>query len=209
MLIGKALRLLLLAAGLVVVGEVSVGEEAVELVRRLRPDLVLLELIPRGSISGIETIEALAASAPDSRVLVLAASHEPDLALEAMLAGASGYMLKNAGPEEIVRGVEQAAEGKCVISPEVAEQLIERLREREFPVTVGGDDPAEAICDRLTDRELEILRRLASGRTNEEIGEDLSLSCNTVKNHVASILEKLQLDNRVQAAVQAVRAGIA
>lgn len=208
LLAGRAFKPLLLAAGLALVGKATTGEEAVALARALQPALVLFEPILGGAMSGVETIQQLKVSAPDSRVLVLSDSRDPDCVLEVMLAGACGYLLKDAGPEELVRGIEESAAGECVISPAVAGHLIDRLREREIPATVGSDDAAEAICAQLTDRELQIFKRLASGKTNQEIGEELSLSCNTVKNHVARILEKLQLDNRVQAAVQAVRAGI-
>jgi DNA-binding NarL/FixJ family response regulator len=208
LLIGKALKPMLLAAGLAVVGEATAGDDTVELVRGLRPDLVLFELIPGDGMAGIETIQQLTATVPDSRVLVLAASQEPDVALAALLAGASGFLLEESGPEEIVQGIEDSVAGECAISPAVAGHLIDQLREREAPANMGSDVTGEAIRAQLTDRELQIFKRLASGKSNREIGDQLSLSRNTVKNHVASILEKLQLDNRVQAAVQAVRAGM-
>jgi NarL family two-component system response regulator LiaR len=207
-LIGAALEQLLSAAGLSVIGDATTGEEGVGVAQKLRPDLVLLELILGGAMSGIETVQQLAVSVPNSRVLVLTATQEPELALEAMLAGANGYMLKDAPPEEIVRGVKESAAGKCVIAPAVAGRIFHRLRERETPATAASDSAAQAIRTQLTDREHEVFKRLASGKSNQEIGEELSVSTNTVKNHVASILEKLELDNRVQAAVQAVRSGI-
>lgn len=130
--------------------------------------------------------------------------------MEAILAGASGYMLKDhATREKLVAAVRSTAAGECVISSHVAGDLLGRIRERDIPVTARSEHAATAIRAVLTERELEIFKRLASGESNQAIGRELSLSENTVKNHVASILAKLQLDNRIQAAVQAVRSGIA
>jgi DNA-binding NarL/FixJ family response regulator len=206
-LILKALTQLLSAAGLEVVGQAQTGEEGVRLVRDFRPDVVLVELILRG-MSGVETIERLSALSPASRVLVLTGSREPHGVVEAILAGACGYMLKDAPPEEIVGAVRASAAGDCVISAHVAGYLLDRIREREIAVSAGSEHAAAAIRALLTERELEIFERLASGKSNQEIGRELSLSENTVKNHIASILAKLKLDNRIQAAVQAVRSGI-
>ena len=128
--------------------------------------------------------------------------------VEAILAGACGYMLKSAPPDELIGAVRATAAGESVISPQVAGGLLDRIRERDLPVTVGSEHAATAIRAVLTERELEIFKRLASGERNQEIGRALSVSENTVKHHVASILAKLQLDNRIQAAVQAVRSGI-
>jgi DNA-binding NarL/FixJ family response regulator len=101
-----------------------------------------------------------------------------------------------------------SAAGECVISTHIAGDLLDRIRERDIPVTARSEHARTAIRMILTERELEIFKRLASGESNQEIGRALSLSENTVKNHIASILAKLQLDNRIQAAVQAVRSGI-
>jgi two-component system, NarL family, response regulator LiaR len=206
-LIRNALVQLLSAAGLDVVGEAASGEEGVRKVVDLRPDVVLVELALRG-MSGVETIQRLSALAPASRLLVLTGSEDPHGVVEAILAGASGYMLKSAPPDELINAVRASAAGECVISPQVAGDLLDRIRERDIPVTVRSEHSAAAIRAVLTERELEIFKRLASGETNQGIGRELSLSENTVKNHIASILAKLQLDNRIQAAVQAVRSGI-
>jgi two-component system, NarL family, nitrate/nitrite response regulator NarL len=104
--------------------------------------------------------------------------------------------------------VNATAAGESVISPEIAGKLLKRIRERDIPITTDSDNAATAIRAALTPRELEIFTRLASGRSNQEIAVELSLSTNTVANHIASILAKLHLDNRIQAAVQAVRSGI-
>jgi DNA-binding NarL/FixJ family response regulator len=206
-LIRVALGQLLTAAGANVVGETRSGDEGVRKVLKLRPDVVLVETA-LADTSGVETIRKLSTLAPDSRILVLTDSHDPSRAVEAILAGACGYMLKSAPPEQIVGAVRASAAGDCVISPQVAGELVNRLREREVPLPARNENAATAIRAVLTERELEVFKRLASGESNQEIGRELSLSENTVKNHIRSILKKLQLNNRVQAAVQAVRAGI-
>jgi DNA-binding NarL/FixJ family response regulator len=205
-LIRTALSQLLTAAGLEVVGEAQSGDESIRKMVELRPDVVLVELVLAG-MSGVETIRRLSSVAPASRILVLTDSEGPSRVVEAILAGASGYILKSARPAELVGAVRASAAGGCVISPQVANELVNRLREREIPVTAQSERAAAAI-GALSERELEIFKRLASGESNREIGRQLSLSENTVKNHVAKILKKLQLENRIQAAVQAVRSGI-
>jgi two-component system nitrate/nitrite response regulator NarL len=206
-LIRSALVQLLATAGFEVVGEASNGKDAVRKVVAVRPDVVLVELsLP--DRSGLETIQRLRAAAPDSRVLVFTDSRAPSRVVEAILAGADGYLLKSAEPEELIRAVRSSAAGQCVVSPQVAGQLFDRIREREIPVTAQNEDAAAAIRAVLSERELEIFKRLAGGGSNHEIGQELSLSEHTIKNHIASILGKLELENRTQAAVHAVRSGI-
>jgi DNA-binding NarL/FixJ family response regulator len=205
-LIRDALSQALREGGLDVVGEAGNGEDAVEMVIDLRPDVVLMDLRLPG-ISGVEAIERLGMLAPASRVLVLTRS-EQNRVVEAIVAGARGYILKSAPPEAIVGAVRATAAGESVLSGQIAGKLLERIRERDIPVTADSESAAVAIRAALTVRELEIFERLASGESNQEIGRELSLSTNTVSNHIASILAKLHLDNRIQAAVQAVRAGI-
>jgi DNA-binding NarL/FixJ family response regulator len=194
------------AEGVDLVGEATDGEAAIELVVDLRPDVVLTDIRLPG-ISGVEVIERLGLLAPASRVLVLART-EQNRVVEAIIAGASGYILKTALPEAIVAAVRATAAGDCVLSPQIAGTLLERIRERDIAVTATSHDAASAIRATLTARELEIFTRLASGESNPQIARDLSVSTYTVSNHIKSILAKLHLDNRIQAAVQAVRTGI-
>jgi DNA-binding NarL/FixJ family response regulator len=205
-LIRGALSQALCSGGLDVVGEAANGEDAIEMVLDLRPDVVLMDLRLPG-ISGVEAIGRLGMLAPASRVLVLTRS-EQNRVVEAIVAGARGYILKSAPPEAILGAVRATAAGESVLSGQIAGKLLERIRERDIPVTASSESAAVAIRAVLTARELEIFNRLASGESNQEIGRELSLSTNTVSNHIASILAKLHLDNRIQAAVQAVRAGI-
>jgi len=204
-LIRVALAQALSSGGLELVGEAESGEDAIALVVDVRPDVVMIDLRLPG-LSGVEAIEQLALLAPASRVLVLTRS-EQNRVVEAIVAGASGYILKSAPPEAIVSAVRATAAGESVISSQIAGKLLQRIRELDIPVKTG-DTTAVAIRAALTERELEIFTRLASGKTNHEIADELSLSTNTVANHIASILAKLHLENRIQAAVQAVRSGI-
>jgi len=205
-LIRASLAQALSDAGLELVGEAANGADAIELVLDLRPDVVLMDIKLPG-IPGVETIERLGLLAPASRVLVLTRT-EQNRVVEAIIAGASGYILKTAPPEQIISAIRATAAGECVLSSQIAGKLLQRIRERDIPVTAAHQAAASAIRAALTDRELQIFQLLASGKTNQEIGNELTLGSNTVSNHIKSILAKLHLHNRVQAAVQAVRAGI-
>jgi two-component system, NarL family, response regulator LiaR len=192
-------------SGLELVGEAATGDDAIELVVDVRPDVVLMDLQLRG-MSGVHAIEQLGLLAPTSRVLVLTRS-EQNRVVEAIIAGAHGYILKSAPVEAIISAVKATAAGESVLSSQIAGKLLQRIRELDIPVKTSAI-AAVAIRTALTDRELEIFKRLASGNTNHEIARDLSLSPNTVANHVAGILSKLHFENRIQAAVEAVRSGI-
>jgi DNA-binding NarL/FixJ family response regulator len=204
-LIRAALARALSEGGIELVGEAVNGEDAIELVVGVRPDVVLMDLRLPG-LSGVQAIEQLGLLAPASRVLVLTRS-EQNRVVEAIVAGASGYILKSAPPEAIISAVRATAKGESVLSPQIAGKLLQRIRELDIPVK-NTHGAAVAIRAALTDRELEIFTRLASGNSNHEIARELSLSANTISNHIASILAKLHLENRIQAAVQAVRSGI-
>ncbi len=204
-LIRGAIAQALASSGLELVGEAANGADAIEIVLDVHPDVVLTDLRLPG-ISGVEAIEQLGLLAPASHVLVLTRSDE-NRVVEAIIAGASGYILKAAAPEAIISAVKATAAGESVLSPQIAGRLLQRIRELDLPVKASGS-AATAIRAALTERELEIFTQLASGHSNQQIAQDLSLSTHTVANHIASILAKLHLENRIQAAVQAVRSGI-
>jgi DNA-binding NarL/FixJ family response regulator len=204
-LIRAALARALSDDGIELVGEAANGQDAIETVLDVRPDVVLIDLKLPG-ISGVQAIEQLGLLAPASRVLVLTRS-EQNRVVEAIIAGASGYILKTAPPETIVSAVRATAAGESVLSPQIAGKLLRHIRELDIPVKKSGS-AAVAIRAALTVRELEIFKLLATGNSNPEIARELSLSANTISNHIASILAKLHLENRIQAAVQAVRSGI-
>jgi DNA-binding NarL/FixJ family response regulator len=197
----QGLRELLDTAGLTVIGEASDGITAVRLTRELRPDVVVMDLnMPR--MDGIDaTSEIMKAERPPV-VLVLTVSTTSDDVLDAIAAGAAGYLLKDAAADEIVNAVRSASAGRSPLSPDIAGAVVRRVREQ----SVATEQPEDLHA--LSSRETEILRLVALGRDNTEIARELYLSPSTVKNHVSSILEKLGVDSRVQAAVRAARAGL-
>jgi DNA-binding NarL/FixJ family response regulator len=196
------LRGLLEEAGIDIVGEAANGEKAVALVEEKHPSVVIMDLNMPG-IGGIAATRQITTVAPLTRVIMLTVSSAAPDITDAVLAGACGYLLKSATTQEIVSGISAASRGDALLSPSVAAKLLERVR--ETPVRPTVPDPASAS---LTDRELEVLRLLSSGMDNAEIGRTLFISPSTVKNHISSILLKLQIENRIQAAVYAVRSGL-
>jgi len=183
-------------------GTCDSAEEALEVIPRLMPDVVLMD-IHLAEMSGIQAIRRLAVLCPSVRVIVISGSATDQDILEAILAGACGYLLKDSPIERVAEGIRTAAHGGASLSPSVASQLLEHVRESGPPVSIAAEPVGE-----LTPRELEVLRLVASGRENSEIAAVLVISPRTARNHVASILEKLQMQNRIQAAVYAVRHGI-
>ena len=191
--------------GIEVVGEASNGKVAVELARALHPDVVVMDY-SMPVMTGVEATREILSEDPTARVLMLTITADEAPVLDAMLAGACGYQLKDAPATDLVRAVVAAAVGESLISPRIAAHLVKRLRDTAPPASsaTAQDDTGE-----LTTREVEILRLVAEGKENSQIGEELYISPKTVKNHVANILDKLEIENRIQAAVFAVRAGIA
>ena len=186
--------------GIEVAGEAALAADAIRLAAEIGQCVVLMDLSMPG-MSGIEAVQRLAAAAPLARALALTVLADDQHVIEALLAGACGYVVKDATIDEIVEGIRAASRGESMISPRIASRLVHRLREPETVQArlTGGD---------LTPRELEVLELLARGLDNSEIAGVLYLSQHTVKNHVSSILIKLQVENRVQAAVRAVRSGM-
>jgi two-component system NarL family response regulator len=191
-------RLLSEQDGIEVVEQAADGERGVRVVLRERPDVVLMDLGLPG-MSGIEATRRILEQMPAAKVLVLTISDAERDVSEAILAGARGYLLKESTLEEIVGGIRSAALGQSTLSPRVAAGLLDRLRALEQS---GRAREGEA---ELTARELEILGLIAAGKDNAEIAAEIVISAQTVKNHVSSILAKLRLENRIQAAVYAVR----
>jgi NarL family two-component system response regulator LiaR len=191
---------LLAEQGFEIVGEASSGEAAVALATRYEPDVVVMDLSMPG-IGGIEATRRITERAPRSRVLVLTIASDEETVNEAIVAGAAGYLLKDATPDEIAAGVRAAAIGEASVSPSVAAGLLERVRS-------GALRHEGRLVDRLTERQLQVLRLLGRGMSNDDIAGELHITRATVKNHVASILQKLELDNRTEAAVYAARSGL-
>jgi DNA-binding NarL/FixJ family response regulator len=183
-----------------VVGEASDGLEAVEQARRLRPELVLMDIrMPR--LDGIEATRRLAGE--DLRILILTTFGLDEYVYEALRAGASGFMLKDAPPEELLAAIEVVARGDALIAPAVTRAVIAELVRRS--PTPAAPPPR---LDELTAREREVLQLLARGRSNAEIAARLVVSDGTVKTHVAHVLAKLGLRDRIQAVILAYEAGV-
>jgi DNA-binding NarL/FixJ family response regulator len=189
---------LLRESGVDVVAEVPNGEAALLAVEEMAPDVVVMDLNMPG-MSGLEATRRLVAQSPATRVLVVSVSAQEADVTDAILAGASGYVLKEAPVEEVVAGIRAAAAGQSLISPRIATMLLQRIRD------AGGAVDMDLAPANLSARELEVLGLMAEGKSNHEIAGALVISLSTVRNHISSILMKLQVENRVQAAVRAVR----
>jgi DNA-binding NarL/FixJ family response regulator len=202
-LVRHGVRLTMEKAGAEIVALVSTGARALELVAGLQPDMVILAARPP-DMSGAEATRRIVAIAPRCQILVLGTEEEADLVLDALVEGGSGHLPTLGSPDQLVQRVRLARVGGVPLSQAVAGKLWKRLR-------AGPDDslPPSLDTSSLTAREVDVLRLLPTGMENGDIARVLSISPTTVKRHVSSILEKLELDNRVQAAVRAVRRGIA
>jgi DNA-binding NarL/FixJ family response regulator len=196
------LKTLLEERGVNVVGEAANGQTAIRLASELAPDVIVMDLNMPG-LTGVETTRKLSGIAPLTRVVVLTISADDDDVMDAVMAGACGYLLKDSSMEELILGIRAAASGESLISPQIAAKVLRRLRSQSSSV-----DAAETIRAELSEREIEVLKLIANGKDNAQIARELFISPKTVKNHISNILMKLQIENRIQAAVYAVRSGI-
>lgn len=199
----QGLRGMLEEDGVAVVGEAAESGEAAALVASLQPDVVVLDLRMPGA-SPAETIGRIATAAASARVLVLTAEAED--VLEALAAGADGYLLKDSPADELLGAIRQAASGSAVLSRPALRALLARLE--RLPSEADTAAPQAEQQPSLSAREQEVLRLLAAGADNAEIGRRLSISRHTAKQHVTNIFAKLGVSSRVQAAVRAVRDGL-
>jgi two-component system, NarL family, response regulator LiaR len=185
--------------GMALVGEGRDGVEAVELARSLRPDVILLDMaMPR--LDGLGAIAQIKQDNPEARILILTSFAEDDKVFPAIKAGALGYLLKDSSPQELLQAIRSVHRGESSLHPTIARKLIRELTQ---PATLPP------TTDPLTVREVEVLRLVAQGLTNDEIAGQLYLSERTVRTHVSHILDKLHLANRTQAALYALREGLA
>ena len=182
-----------------VVGEAENGREAVAETDRLQPDVILMDLV-MPEMDGIEAIRRITAHQPEARILVLTSFAADDKVFPAIKAGALGYLLKDSGPEELVGAIHQVHRGESSLHPAVARKLLQELSHP--PKQPPTPEP-------LTEREVEVLRLVAQGRSNQEIAEELVISEATARTHVSNILRKLHLASRTQAALYALREGLA
>lgn len=184
--------------GLAVVGEAGDGEEAVALVAELKPDVVLMDMqMPR--MNGVDATRAIKNRWPEVQVLVLTTYDDDELIWGGLQAGAKGYLLKDAPPDQLLRGIEMVAAGQSLLPPEIAAKLVQ-------VITQGG--PARSDQGELTEREREILRLMAGGAANKEIAAQLFISENTVKTHVSNLFQKLGASDRTEAVTKALSRGL-
>ena len=182
-----------------VAGEAADGQEAIDLVRREKPDVVLMDVrMPR-----LDGIAATRQIAPSTHVVILTTFELDEYVFDALAAGASAFLLKAAPPEDLIRAVRVVAQGDALLAPSVTRKLIEEFAKRPEP---SNKKPKELAT--LTDRELDVLKEVARGQTNAEIAARLHVSETTVKTHVAHLLDKLELRDRVQAVILAYEAGL-
>jgi two-component system, NarL family, response regulator LiaR len=186
--------------GFEIVGEAADGDEALERAEQLDPDVILMDLVMpnRDGVSAMQELKERGGRGSKSRVIVLTSFLEDDRLLPALVAGAAGYLLKDSQPAELARAVRAAHAGEAIIDPTVAARLVQALSERP---------PAPALDD-LTARERDVLTLIAQGRSNKRIALELGISEKTVKTHVGHVLAKLDVTDRTQAAVLAVRHGL-
>ncbi len=205
-IVRQGLRSLLsLESDVVVVGEAADGRQAVELVQRLSPDIVLLD-VRMPHMDGLQALRRIKAIAPQVSVIMVTLYDDPNYLLEAVSAGAAGYILKDATRQELIRAVRLIAEGGAIIAPTMMPDLLRQME--RLMATQGSPLLTDALQDTLTEREIEVLRLIAEGCTNQQIAEMLIISPTTVKTHVQNILQKLNVSDRTQAAVYAVRSGL-
>jgi DNA-binding NarL/FixJ family response regulator len=188
-----------------VVGEAGTGEEAVRLAADLAPDVVLMDLIlgdsaGRPRMDGVEATRQVKKVSPRSQVIVVTSYHEDEHIFPAIRAGALSYVLKDIDPDELAEAIRHANAGEAVINPRVGARLVKEIHGRR-------EESVNAFSE-LTDREMEVLRQIAAGKSNHEIADTLVISEKTVKSHITNILNKLHLADRTQAAVFAWQEGI-
>ena len=199
-IVRKGIRALLtLEPGIEVVGEAGNGLEAVQGIERSRPDVILMDLV-MPEMDGIEAIRQVLARRPEARILVLTSFGSEDKVFPAIKAGAIGYLLKDSEPGDLVRAIRQVYRGESSLHPRIARLLMRELSQ------AGEQQPT---TDPLTGRELEVLRLVAQGKSNQQIADQLALTVGTVRVHVSNILKKLHLASRTQATLYALREGLA
>jgi DNA-binding NarL/FixJ family response regulator len=191
-----------------VVGEAADGAEALELCRRLQPDLVLMDVrMPK--MDGLAATRAIKEEFPRTSVVMVTMQEDPDYLFEAVIAGAAGYVLKGATPEQLTNAVRQVLDGEFLFNQKLTIDLLRSMADREKLAAPSGVAASEeSLSEPLTARETEILRLLAQGQTNPQIARELVVSPGTVKNHVRHIIAKLGVSDRTQAAVRAMELGL-
>jgi DNA-binding NarL/FixJ family response regulator len=197
----EGLRRSLTEEGFDVVGEADNGEQAVALAAELQPDIVLMD-VSMPQMDGVEATRAIRATDTDTRILMLTMHADKDVLADAIRAGASGYLVKDCSTEEVAEAIRMAANGDTDLSPLLAASMLDEVRRLEAPTEPVDEEHV------ITKREEEVLQRIADGCSTSEVAQQLFISQKTVKNHLASIYQKLDARDRTQAVLQAVRMGI-
>jgi DNA-binding NarL/FixJ family response regulator len=182
------------------VGEAGTGREAVDLCHRLRPDLVLMD-VRMPDMDGLSATRAIKQELPRTSVLMVTMHEKPSYLIEAVKAGAAGYILKDANLDELLGAVREILAGESLLNPELATRALREL--------AGDATRVAAVPGQLTEHERDVLQRLARGRTNAQISDELNFESNVVKSHVEHVIEKLGVSDRTQAAVRAAELGLA
>ena len=183
-----------------VVGEAGDGVAAVEMVQQLAPDVVLMDLV-MPHLDGIAATRQVKALGGDTRVIALTSFTEDDKVFPAIQAGASSYLLKDVSPDDLVEAIRAVHRGEARLAPNIARKLMEQVAHQAEPKT-------EPLAEELTERELEVIRLVAKGLSNQTIGQQLFISDKTVKTHISNILSKLNLEDRTQLAIYAIKNGL-
>jgi NarL family two-component system response regulator LiaR len=191
--------LLSVEPGILVVGSAADGVEAVKLAGELEPDIILLDLV-MPKMDGVQAINEIKNNNPEIKILVLTSFAENHQVYSAIKSGAIGYLMKDSSADDLINAIRDTYENKPVLQPEIARKLMHDIQ---------GQESQKPLKNTLTDREIEILRQVALGKTNQEIADELVVSERTVRTHITNILAKLRLSNRTQAALYALREGIA
>ncbi|MEW6635235.1 MAG: response regulator transcription factor [Actinomycetota bacterium] len=190
-----------------VLGEASNGREAIQLCSRLKPDLVMMD-VRMPEMDGLAATRELKRREPRISVLMLTMHDNPEYLLEALKAGAAGYVLKDAAEEEVIGAVRQVREGESPLDPKLAARLLRQLAQERGVSEIGRSSSAASLVQPLTPRELEVLEYIRLGLTNRQIASELVISVGTVKNHVEHIIAKMGASDRTQAVVMALEMGI-
>jgi NarL family two-component system response regulator LiaR len=199
-IVRKGVRnLLSLESDIEVIGEAANGREAVELVRQLQPDVILMDLV-MPELDGIQAIQQIKADQPGAKVLVLTSFDTDDKIFPAVKAGALGYLLKDSDPSDLVYAIRQVNAGECSLHPAIARKVLQEL---------NLAPKHTSATQLLTEREVEVLRMVAQGKSNRQIADELVISLGTVRAHLSNILSKLHLASRTQATLYALREGLA
>lgn len=204
-------RILNMEPDLEVIGECADGNQVLEFCKRRKPDVVLLD-INMPAANGVVTTEKLLEQHPDIKIIILSIHDDESYVFETLRKGASGYLLKDMEAESLIEAIRTVAEGNAYIHPKVTGKLINQLRRMTYLDEIGAASsretaPKPPVHNPLTKREIEVLKLMAQGKSNKMIGEHLFISEKTVKNHVSSILQKMEVEDRTQAVIYSIKYG--